>query len=73
MKRYSNDKNINQKVRSLIKSGWAVRPGNKHSVLISPLGYRVAIPSTPSDCRTWRNFNRDIRHINKKQEQLHAS
>lgn len=73
MKRYSNDKDIDNKVRTLIKSGWSVRPGRKHAVLISPLGYRLAIPSTPSDYRSGRNFIRDVRHINRKQEFLHAS
>ena len=32
MKKYSKDKNINQKVRNLIKSGWEAKAGSKHTV-----------------------------------------
>lgn len=66
MKRYSRDKNINQTVRDLLKSGWGIRAGSKHASLISPAGYRLTVPSTPSDYRAWYNFNRDIRQINRQ-------
>ncbi|OZC35136.1 phosphoribosylglycinamide formyltransferase [Marinobacter vinifirmus] len=66
MKRYSSDKNINQTIRSLIKSGWSFRNGRKHSSVISPSGIRLCIPSTPSDYRAWYNFNRDIKHISSR-------
>lgn len=72
MKQYSKDKNINRDVRSLIKSGWTLKRGRKHPLIISPIGYRLAVPSTPSDHRAWRNFNRDIRHIINKQVMLNG-
>lgn len=72
MKRYSNNKDINQEVQMLIKSGWKVKNGSKHAKVISPEGHRLIIPSTPSDHRAWLNFSRDIRKINKKQGVLHA-
>jgi len=67
MRRYSNDKDINQEVRMLVKSGWKIKNGSKHSRVISPAGYQLTVPSTPSDHRAWLNFNRDIRHIINKQ------
>ena len=72
MRRYSNDKNINQEVRMLIKSGWKVKSGSKHAKVISPAGYYLTVPSTPRDRRAWLNFSRDIRQINNKQVMLHA-
>ena len=72
MKRYSNDKNINQEVRTLIKSGWTIKIGSKHALIISPAGYRLTVPSTPSDHRAWHNFNRDIKQICSKQGALNA-
>lgn len=72
MKRYSKDKNINQKVRDLIKSGWEAKSGSKHTSIISPAGDRLTIPSTPSDYRAWYNFKRDAREIINKQGVLHV-
>lgn len=66
MKRYSNDKNINQEVRALIKSGWTVKRGSKHARVISPSGCYLTVPSTPSDHRAWLNFSRDIKEIINK-------
>ena len=56
----------------LIKSGWKVKNGSKHARVISPVGYHLTVPSTPSDRRAWLNFSRDIRQINNKQGMLHA-
>jgi hypothetical protein len=72
MRRYSNDKDINQEVRMLIKSGWKIKNGSKHARVISPTGYHLTVPSTPSDRRAWLNFSRDIRHIINKQGILNA-
>ena len=38
MKRYSNNKDINQEVQMLIKSGWKVKMVEKHAKVISPSG-----------------------------------
>lgn len=63
MRRFSSDKDINGKVRSLLKSGWRYRPGKRHPSLISPRGGRLVIPSTPSDRRAFYNFCRDVRRV----------
>ena len=72
MKRFSKDKKIDGIVRYLIRSGWTVRPGKKHASILSPAGKRIAIPSTPSDFRSWRNFSRDIQHIGNNQRSINA-
>jgi len=56
MRRYSNNKDINRDVISLIKKGWSFRKGKRHPSIISPAGYRLIIPSTPSDYRSTYNF-----------------
>jgi hypothetical protein len=72
MKRYSKDKNINQEVRMLIKSGWKIKKGSKHAKVVSPAGFHLTVPSTPSDRRAWYNFSHDISKINQKQGMLNA-
>ncbi len=63
MKRYSNNKDINNKVKDLLKLGWIYRSGKKHDAIISPNGFRLSIPGTPSDRRSFSNFKRDVHHI----------
>ncbi|WP_018650749.1 hypothetical protein [Actinobacillus capsulatus] len=63
MKRFSKDSKINNLAFSLLKIGWKYRKGKKHNVLISPNNKRIAIPSTPSDCKAFLNFNRSINHL----------
>lgn len=63
MQRFSKDSKINKLVLSLLKIGWQLRKGKKHYILISPNNGRIAIPSTPSDCRAFLNFSRDINHL----------
>ena len=61
MKRISKDKDINSFVRSLIKlSHWTAVRGSKHIALLSPLGKRITVPSTPSDRRAYINFKKDV-------------
>lgn len=72
MKRFSKDKKIDGIVRYLIRSGWTVRPGKKHASILSPAGKRIAIPSTPSDFRSWRNFSRDIQRMDNNQRSINA-
>jgi hypothetical protein len=62
-KKYSNNKDINDKVKELIKSKWLFRPGKKHNFLIPPNGGKLSIPSTPSCRHSFNNFCRDINHI----------
>lgn len=64
MRRMSKDKDINKFVRSLVKlSCWTAIRGTKHVALLSPLGKRITIPSTPSDRRAYINFKKDILRI----------
>ena len=67
MKKFSNNKDINNLVKCLIKNGWLVLNRKKHAILVAPSGRKMPIPSTPSDYRSWYNFSRDIKHINTKQ------
>ena len=55
VKRFSK-KITQKKVVDLLREGWTYRSGKKHGVIISPIGSRVAIPSTPSDYRAGMNF-----------------
>lgn len=72
MKKYSSNKDINNIVRSLAKTGSTVRPGKKHRSLISPEGVRLTIPSTPSDRRALDNFGRDVRYISQQHGRLYV-
>lgn len=64
MRRMSKDKDINNFVRSLMKlRDWTAVRGTKHVALLSPLGKRITIPSTPSDRRAYINFKKDILRI----------
>lgn len=63
MKKYSKDKNISNKVKLLKRSGWMYRQGKKHGMIISPGGVKLSIPGTPSDWRSWRNFNCEVNRI----------
>ncbi|NOI12808.1 hypothetical protein F0252_02185 [Vibrio hepatarius] len=64
MRRMSKDKDINNFLRSLMKLSCltSIR-GTKHIALLSPLGKRITIPSTPSDRRAYINFQKDILRI----------
>ena len=62
--RYSGCREIDRLVRSLVRSGWTFRRGGKHGRVKSPDGMTsVTVPSTPSDWRSSRNFERDLRRI----------
>jgi len=61
--KYSKNKEISCFVGKLISDGWKYHTGGKHGKLISPKGFRIPVPSTPSDYRAFQNFKRDIRRI----------
>lgn len=64
--RYSNDKDINRLVRTLVRAGWCYRHG-RHGKLIPPHSHSVlTVPKTPSDRRAFQNFNQDIRRLCRK-------
>jgi hypothetical protein len=63
MKKYSNDKNINTLVNQLLKyKGWSIKRG-RHPILVTPMGRKLTVPSTPSDFRAYKNFKLDIRRL----------
>ena len=66
MKRYSKNKNIHKIVFKLLKEGWCYRSGKKHGVIISPAGFRMAVPGTPSDSRAYKNFKQSVAMIAAK-------
>lgn len=60
--KYSCSKDIDLIVRRHIDSGWRYQRGKKHGSLVPPTGWpRVVIPGTPSDWRSLRNFERDLK------------
>jgi hypothetical protein len=66
MRHYSNNREINSLVKELTGNGWIFKTGRKHASLISPAGRRIIVPCTPSDCRAFDNFKRDIRDSCKR-------
>lgn len=62
--RYSCSKEIDQLVRRCVQRDWMYRRGKKHGLLSPPrCGLFVVVPGTPSDRRTLRNFERDLRRV----------
>lgn len=69
--RYSCSKDIDQIARRFIRRDWTYRRGRKHGLLSPPRsGLFVVVPGTPSDCRTLRNFERDLRRVCHLAERL---
>lgn len=60
MKKYSSDKDINLLVASLCKSGWTYLKRKKHGLIQAPNGRRLAVPTSPSDWRSSRNFSKAL-------------
>ncbi|MDO5070560.1 MAG: phosphoribosylglycinamide formyltransferase [Neisseria zoodegmatis] len=63
MKKFSTNAKINNLVVSLLGLGWKVKKRKKHNILIAPNNRRVAIPSTPSDCRAFWSFSCQIKSL----------
>ena len=62
--KYCTCKEIDQLVRSLIREGWIYSRGGKHGRLLPPNGRaKLSVPHTPSDCRAFLNFRRDVRQV----------
>jgi hypothetical protein len=60
--RYSNDKDLNKYVKTLIRLGWSPvkRSNNGHWQVVSPGGTSHTIAGTVSDTRTLIKFKADI-------------
>jgi hypothetical protein len=61
--KYSNNKDINVKIKYLIKNKWRFIPGKKHNFVMHPNGGKLLISGTPSCSHAFKNFCRDINHI----------
>lgn len=62
--KFSNSKEIDTKVKRLIRRGWTFKKGKNHGHVRAPWGIGILIiPSTPSDWRSFQNFERDLRRI----------
>lgn len=62
--KYCSSKEIDVVVRQLVRQGWSFTRGKKHGRLRPPCGHPVlTVPGTPSDCRAFLNFKRDLRHV----------
>ncbi len=58
--KYCACKDINREVRARVRDGWIFERRRKHGRLVSPSGGVVCVPSTPSDCRAFYNFRREV-------------
>lgn len=62
--KYCSSKEIDVLVRQLVRQGWSFTRGKKHGRLRPPCGRTaLTVPGTPSDCRAFLNFRRDLRHV----------
>ena len=61
--RYSNNKDIDCVVRTLLRHGWEYCRHHKHGKLIGTYGEHITVPGTPSDGRAVANFRADIRRV----------
>ena len=66
MKRYSTNSEINRMVVDLIREGWTPFRGKRHYRIIAPSGDRQTVPGSPGDWRTVKNFQADIKKIEKR-------
>lgn len=61
MKRYSSNKDWDERIRRLVKRGWKYQRGRKHGRLTNPDGSRtLTVSSSPSDRRSLKNFMRYV-------------
>lgn len=62
--KFSQDKEVNCLVWSLVREGWCYRRGGKHGKLFAPTaGGFLTVPGSPSDHRTIHNMRRDLRKL----------
>lgn len=66
---YCSSKEFDVLIRKLLQVGWSYKHGKKHGKLLPPHGYpTLTVPTSPSDCRAFMNFRRDVRHALMVQE-----
>lgn len=70
MTKYTQNKDVNQIVKQLVKDGW-VFSINGHCRVTHPSGKYVTFSFTPSDGRAVLNFKSDIKKILRQIESNH--
>lgn len=61
--KYCSNKEINQLIHQLVRSGWCFYRGSKHGRLTHPNGWpTLTVAKSPSDFRCLQNFRRDLRY-----------
>lgn len=67
--KYCSNKEIDQLIHQLVRSGWRFYRGRKHGRLTHPSGRpTLTVASTPSDFRSLQNFRRDLRNAESARE-----
>lgn len=62
--KYCSNKDIDQLIRKLVRTGWSFQRGRKHGRLTHPTGIStLTIANSPSDYRSLQNFRRDLRNV----------
>ena len=46
--RYSQDKDLDRVVKSVVSEGWSVYRGGSHNIAVAPNGRRLPIPGSPN-------------------------
>lgn len=65
--RYTNNKDINNRIKLLIRKNWKFQHGSKHARLIPPDGMHfITVSKSPSDYRSFQNFLSDVRRLNAR-------
>lgn len=57
----SKCREIEERVRQLVREGWEIWRGGKHTCIKHPNGYQTTVPGTPGDRRAVLNFEAEIR------------
>lgn len=60
---WSKEPRIHAFVEQKIEEGWEVQKRKKHHALIAPNKRRIAIPSSPSDCKAYLSFRRQVKYL----------
>lgn len=64
--KYSKDRQIDDKVHELVRSGWHVFRGTRHYRVEHPSsGYTMTVPGTPGDRRTVQNWFSQFRRAER--------
>lgn len=59
--RLSSSREIADKAKELLREGWTLLRGRKHTRIRAPNGCAVTIPGTPSGGRAVQNFLSDVK------------